>query len=223
MAFPVHPLSIFDTSFFNYPHLECAAHIIRIGKAFSAHPLFQDVPPGVPPGLEITDFGTRYHDVSYAVMNGAPGKKAERDAIREEALLATSLALNWAGMRYLREKNFELISDLGVDHKKKPQPRSTTPTLLGAPDKLKLEHGRISGTLHLLLGKVQGAATYIVQACQGDPNDESAWTKEWQFTKVKGGVELTGLEPGKVYYIRVRCLGHAGLGPWSHYVHLMVT
>ncbi|WP_129126540.1 fibronectin type III domain-containing protein [Geomonas oryzae] len=223
MPFAFHPLSIFDTSFINYPHLECATHIIGIGEALIAHPLFQEVPAGAYHGNEIKILGTRYHDLTYAVMTGASGKKAERDAAREEALLATCLTLNWAGMRYLKEKNFELISNLGVDHRKKAAPRSTTTVLIKAPDKMKLEHGKISGTLRLVLGKVEGAVTYFVQACQGDPNDEAAWLKEWQFTKIKGGVELTGLEPGKIYYIRVRCLGHAGYGPWSTYVHIMVV
>ena len=77
--------------------------------------------------------------------------------------------------------------------------------------------------MRFLLGRVTGAVTYIIQACQGDPNDEAAWVKEQHFTKIKGGVEVTGLEPGKVYYFRVRCLGHAGLGPWSTYVHIMVV
>jgi len=224
MVPPLYPISVFDISFFNSPDLECASHIIGIGHAVSAHPLYQDMPPGIPRGPEIVEMGTRYHDVTYAVMTGAANRKGERDIAREEAVRATSLVLNWAGMKYIMEKNFELISNLGADHKKKSPPRTVSPAaLLGAPEKLKLEHGKISGTLHLVLGKVNGAVTYIVQACQGDPNDEASWNKEWQFTKIKGGVDLTGLEPGKVHYVRVRCLGHAGLGPWSSYVHLMVT
>lgn len=222
MPLPFNPISIFDTSFFNLPHLECATRIIGIGEAFSVHQHYQEMPKGVSHGSEIKSLGVRYHDLTYAVMTGALGKKAERDAAGEEAKLATSITLNWAGMRYLREKNFEYITNLGVDHKKKAPARSTTPVLVGTTDKIKVEHGKISGSLHLFLGKVDGAITYIVQVCQGDPNDESAWGREWQFTKIKGGVELTGLEPGKVYYIRVRCLGHAGLGPWSSYVHIMV-
>lgn len=222
MPATTNPISIFDISFLNSPHLELASHLIGIGDAFIAHPLYKDMPEGVPHGTEIKEIGTRYHDLTYAVMTGSSGKKAERDAYREKAVLTASLALNWAAMRYLRENDFELITNLGVDHKKKPQPRNITPVLIDAPGRVDLIHGKNSGTLRLLLSRVQGAVTYIVQACQDNPNDEAAWTKEWQFTKIKGGVELTGLEPGKVYYFRVRCLGHAGLGPWSTYVHIMV-
>jgi hypothetical protein len=219
----INPISIFDTSFFNAPHLELATHIIGIGEAFKAHPHYQEMPSGVPTGAEITEVGTQLHDLTYAVMTGAGAKKTERDACREKAVLATGLALNWAGIRYLRENNLEYVTNLAVDHKKKPQPRSSTPVLIGAPGKVEVSHGRTSTTAHLNVSKVKGAFTYFVQACQGDPNDEAAWTREWQFTKIKGGLELTGLEPGKVYYFRVRCLGHAGLGPWSTYVHIMVT
>ena len=223
MPTTIYPINVFDTSFINLPHLELAAHVIGIGDAFIAHPLYKEVPEGVPHGTEIKDVGTRYHDLTYAVMTGASAKKPERDAYREKAVLTASLALNWAAMRYLRENNFELITNLCVDHKKKSQARNTTPVLLDAPGKVELVHGKNIGTVRLLLGKVPGAVTYIVQACQGNPNDEAAWTREWQFTKIKGGVELSGLEPGTVNYVRVRCLGHAGLGPWSTYVHIMVV
>lgn len=223
MPAAINPLRVFDISFLNSPHhLELASHVIGIGDAFIAHPLYKDVPEGVPHGTEIKEIGTRYHDLAYAVMTGTTAKKAERDAYREKAVLTAALALNWAAMRYLRENDFELITNLGVDHKKKSQPRNITPVLIDAPGRVDLIHGKNSGTLRLHLSKVQGAVTYIVQACQDNPTDEAAWTKEWQFTKIKGGVELTGLEPGKVYYFRVRCLGHAGLGPWSTYVHIMV-
>ena len=218
----INPISIFDTSFFNSAHLELATHLIGIGDAFIAHPLYQQVPDGVPHGTEIKEVGTHYHDLIYAVMSGTSAKKAERDAYRAKAVLTASLALNWAGMRYLRENNFALITDLGADHKKKPQSRSTTPVPIGSPDKLDVTHAKNSEAVRLGISKVTGALIYYVQGCQGDPNDEAAWTKEWQFTKIKGGVELTGLEPGKVYYFRVRCRGHAGLGPWSTYVHIMV-
>jgi hypothetical protein len=224
MPGPINPINVFDTNFMNAPHLELASHVISIGEAFIAHSLYTEVPPGVPHGTEIKDVGTRYHDLSYAVMTGVSGSKSERDAYREKAVLAISLALTYAGMRYLRENNFELITNLGVEHKKqKSQTRHTAPSEIGAPDKVQLVYGNNSGTLRVLFPKVPGAILYYVQACLGDPNDEAAWNKEWQFTKIRGGVELTGLEPGKVYYFRVRCLGHAGLGPWSAYVHIMVV
>lgn len=222
MPVPINPISFFDTSFIYFPHLELATHIMGIGDAFIAHSSYQEVPEGVPHGTEIKEAGSHYHDLTYAVMAGDTGKKAERDAYREKAVLNATLALNWAGMRYLREGNFELISNLGVDHKKKTAPRSTTPVQVDAPGKVSVVHAKKSSAVHFALGKVPGAITYYIQACQGDPNDEAAWSKEWQFTKIKGGVEISGLEPGKVYYFRVRCLGHAGLGPWSAYVHIMV-
>lgn len=218
----LNPISVFDTTFINLPHLELATRVIGIGDALIAHSEYQVVPDGIPHGTEVKAAGARYHDLTYAVMTGDTGKKTERDACREKAIMMASLALNWAGIKYVRENKLEYITNLAVDHKKKTATRNTAPVLIDAPAKVDVLHAKISGSLRLVLRKVQGAVTYIVQACQGDPNDEAAWTKEWQFTKIKGGVELSGLEPGKVYYIRVRCLGHAGLGPWSTYVHIMV-
>ena len=74
------PINVFDTSFLNRPHLEVASYVIEIGDAFTSHKLYQQMPEGVPHGTEIKDVGTRYHDVTYAVMAGDHGKKAERDA-----------------------------------------------------------------------------------------------------------------------------------------------
>jgi len=224
MPGPINPISVFDTNFLKASHLELARHVISIGEAFIAHGLYKEVPEGIPHGTEIKEVGTRYHDLSYAVLTGASGSKSERDAYREKAVLAISLALTWAGIRYLRENNLELITNLGVEHKKKAQTRHTTvPGEIGAPGPVELVYGNNTGTLRALFHKVPGAILYYVQACLGDPNDEAAWNKEWQFSKIKGGVVLTGLEPGKVYYFRVRCRGHAGLGPWSTYVHIMVV
>ena len=222
MPVTIYPINVFDTSFINLPHLELATYIMGIGDAFIAHSLYQEVPEGVPHGTEIKDAGTRYHDLTYAVMTGVSAKKAERDAFGEKAVQTATLALTWAGMRYLREGNFELITGLGVDQKKKPQPRTTTPVSVDAPGKVEVIHAKNSGAVRILLGRVTGAVTYMVQICQGDPNDEAAWGMEQHFTRIKSGLDLTGLEPGKVYYFRVRCLGHAGLGPWSAYVHIMV-
>jgi hypothetical protein len=218
----IYPINVFDTSFIHLPHLELATHLVGIGDAFISHPLYQQVPVGVPHGTEIKDAGTRYHDLTYAVMTGSTAKKAERDALREKAVLTATLALNWAGMRYQREGNFDLITNLGVDQKKRTPPRTFAPVPISAPANVEVIHAQNSSTVRILLRRVPGAVTYIVQACQGDPNDEAAWNKEWQFTRLKGGLEVSGLDPGKVYYFRVRCLGHAGLGPWSNYVHIMV-
>jgi len=219
----IYPIAVFDTSFINLPHLPLATYLIGIGDALIVHPLYQDMPEGMPHGTEIKEVSTRYHDLTYAVMTGASAKKAERDAYRDKAVQVTSLALNWAGMRFQRDGDLKWISNLGVDQKKKAAPRASVPVPVGAPDKVKVSHAKNSSALHFDLGKVPGAVTYYIQACQGDPNDESAWNKEWQFTRIKGGVEISGLEPGKVYYFRVRCLGHAGLGPWSTYVNIMVV
>ena len=65
--------------------------------------------------------------------------------------------------------------------KKESQTRTTTPVPTDAPGKVDVVHAKNSAAVRITLGRVPGAVTYIVQACQGDPNDEAAWTKEWQF------------------------------------------
>jgi hypothetical protein len=57
---------------------------------------------------------------------------------------------------------------------------------------------------------VLGAQSYIVE-CSQDPN--GPWTQAAITTR--SSHTLTGLTSGKKYWIRVRGVGAAGLGPWS--------
>ena len=217
-----NPIDIFDLSFLQWPHLELALRVITFADALSVHPGFQEpFPPTVPDSKELKETGIHYNALATAVSSGDHSKMPERDAFRPQAVQQLALTLTWAAMRSCRENNLSLITNLGVDPKRKIQSRSTTHELVGAPKDPKVKHGQISGTVTIDVPKVKGAVTYIVQACQGDPTKEESWSNEWQSAKCKG-IQATGLEPGKIYYFRVRCFGHAGHGPWSAIVSLMV-
>lgn len=216
-----NPIDIFDMTVLTLPHIELANVTIGVGDAILAHPDYQEAgPPTVPDGHELKETGISYNALNTAVKAGDNSKKAEREALREKTVQQLVLALTWAAMRSVRENKPSLVANLGVELKKKGQSRSSIHPLVGAPKDPDVKHGPKSGTVLLNVTKVPGAVTYIVQACQGDPSREESWSHEWQFIKCKGN-EVTGLEPGKTYYFRVRCLGHAGHGPWSSIVSLM--
>lgn len=216
-----NPIDIFDTSFFKLPHIELAILIINIADAFAVHPGFQiPFPSTVPDPKELNDIGTHYNVLSIAAKSGDRGKMAERDAFRPKAVQHSALMLTWAAMRSLRENDPSLISNLGVEPKKKAQSKNRTHSLVEAPKGIQAIHSRFSGAVTVSVAKVPGAILYMVQACQGDPTKDESWSHVTQSPTCKG-IEMTGLEPGKMYYFRVRCYGHAGYGPWSAIVSLM--
>jgi hypothetical protein len=217
-----NPLEIIDMSCLSLPHVPLATRIISVGEALAVHPGFQkEFPPEIPGPKELKETGTMYSVLNAAAESLDRGKVAERDAFREKAKEDLALTLTWVAIRAVREKNRSLIANIGVEPKKKAQPRTTAHSLVDAPKALQVKHGEVSGAVTVTVGKVKGGVTYIVQACQGDPTKEESWTGEWQSPKCRG-IQLTGLEPGKIYYFRVRCFGHAGHGPWSAIVKLMV-
>ena len=216
-----NPIDSIDMSFLKWPHVELANRMMTIADAFAVHPGFQETcPPTVPNAQELKEIGTHYNVLATAALSGDRGKMAERDLYRQKAVQVLGLSLTWAAMRASREDNPGLIANLGVDQKKKAQSRSTTHALPGVPKDVHVKHGPNSGTMILNLPKVTGAVIYIVQACQGDPSKEESWSLEWQFASCKG-MQVTGLEPGKLYFFRVRCFGHVGHGPWSSLLSLM--
>lgn len=219
-----NPIDPFDLKVLTLPHFGLANAVITVADAISVHPGFQGTdafPPTVPAPKELKETGTHYSVLCTAAMTGHRGKMAERDAFRPIAVQQLALTLTWAAMRSVRENDPSLIADLGVEHKKKVQSRSTSHTLVGAPKDPQVKHGPVSEMVLVSVGKVKGSVMYIVQACQGDPTREDSWTLEVQSAKCKG-IEMRGLEAGKVYYFRVRCFCHAGHGPWSSIISLMV-
>jgi len=217
-----NPIDIVDTSVLTLPHLELSNYIISLADAVAVHPGYQqDFPSTVPDSKELKETGTHYNVLSNSAKSGDSGKRAERDAFRPKAVQSAALLLTWAAMRSIRENDPSLIANLGVAPKKKGRTRSKNHALVEAPKEVQVKHSQVSGKVILNVSKVKGSATYLIQACQGDPTREESWSLEWPSTNCRG-IELTGLEPGKLYHFRVRCFGHAGHGPWSSIVSLMV-
>lgn len=217
-----HPLlDVMDLNFRPLTHFELANKIITIADAIAVHPGFQEpFPAAVPTPKELKDLATQYHALVNAAQSGDRNKIAERDALRPKTELNAALTVQWAVIRSLRENNPGLIANIGVEQKKRVTTRNLHPGLVSAPVNIAARHGQVSGTIALYVGKVQGAVTYEVQICQGDPTQEQSWSDAAKSAHCRN-IEIKGLEPGKMYNFRVRCFGSSGHGPWSHVVSLM--
>lgn len=89
----------------------------------------------------------------------------------------------------------------------------------GAAASLQAKHGPERGTIILKATGITGAKSYDVWITDGDPTVE----KNWRHFEVFGTsrMVLKNLEPGRLYSFRVRGIGGAESGPWSHYISLM--
>jgi len=191
-----------------------------IADALKVHNDYQNLPEEVPNSEKFRDLANRLTEAVKAAQYGDSQKKAERDAIRVEGEEAAVALANWAVIRYLATKDSGLLANLGIALKK-PAAKNLNQASVTAPQ-VKAKRGKISGTVILSSPKVPGCASLEVQFCQGDPMQEQSWSAGEHFPHCSH-MELTGLELGKMYHFRVRCLGNNGHGPWSAIVSLIVV
>jgi hypothetical protein len=219
MAYP--PLDPFDLRFATWPHLKCGNKIVTIADAFLHHPGYQGpFPENIAHPQAVKTQATEFIGVSNAAESGDRNQKALRDALRPKAVSNTMVLLQWAAMRSVSENDPSLISNLGVDLKKKPSIRSSSQSVVAAPAEPKAKHGAVTGDVDLAVAKVPNAILYVVYACLGDPSVEESWFQVAESNRCR--MVIKGLQEGKAYYFRVKCRGPAGYGPWSSAVRLMV-
>ena len=210
----------FYLNFRNMSNSKFILYLAGIADALEVHPGYQNLPPDVPNSGKFRDVENRLILGEKAAQYGDSQKKAERDAIRAEGEeIAVALA-NWAVIRYLASKDPSLLANLGIEIKK-PATKKAQQASDTAPSNVKATHGKVSGSAVLRCGRVQGYASLEVQYCLGDPTQEASWGLGVHFPHCSH-MELTGLEPGKMYHFRVRYLGNNGHGPWSAVISMMV-
>jgi hypothetical protein len=111
----------------------------------------------------------------------------------------------------------ELLHSLGLNMKRMPVKRAIPLPML-AP-LLTVTQGEKSGFLAGKVVKCPGAQMYLVQITDGDPTVEANWVRVDIFRKQN--FEVGNREPGKTYYLRARCYGSSGTGPWSAIVTII--
>jgi hypothetical protein len=216
-------LDIIGLNLRNMPHLELGHFVVGLADAFAAHPDYQApgaIPPPLPQPDVLRQFGVNHINATRAAEGCDRYKVAERDALRPTTELYPTMMVQWAVIRSVSENNPALIANLGLQPKIQSV-RSSVPATVTAPQKVTAKHGKGPGTALINTGKVPRSLTYDVGICQGDPSSEESWSTVGPFDHCRN-MELTGLEPGKVYYFRVRCFGAGGLSPWSAIVNLRV-
>jgi len=136
-------------------------------------------------------------------------KLAQRNALTAELKKMLKGALQYVELA--AQGNAELMHSLGLTMKRVPV-RRAAPLPMLAP-LLTVTQGTKSGSLEGRVVMCPGAKMFQVQITDADPSVEANWVKVDIFSKQF--FEVGGREPGKTYYLRARCYGPSGTGPWS--------
>lgn len=217
----IHPLmDIVGVNVREMSHVELGNFAIDLADAFARHKDYQDenaIPKPLLKPEQLRQAGINHLAVSKAAESGDRFKKAERDASRPLVELHSSMLMHWAAYRSVSENNPALINELSLPPK---QTKASTHVEVTAPQNPKAKHGK-SGAILISVGRVSGAMAYYVGICKGDPSQPNCWSTIGPFHKSQN-MEISGLEPGQLYYFRVYCSGPSGQSDWSSIISIRV-
>ena len=160
---------------------------------------------------QLTAAYTAYEETYHEALTRDTNKIAQRNATRQTLTdilkrLALSLELMAQGdVAALATTGFELRHDIV---------HTNSNELLPAPSDFRVTHGQLSGTFDVHVAGLAGAGSYEVHIAEDNPNLESNWRHA--ISSVNSlHIIVTGLTPGKNYWLRIRGLDSNGGGVWS--------
>lgn len=116
---------------------------------------------------------------------------------------------------------FKAHGDLAAQITSGFEPRTPPNRIMHLPPPASIQPMRSDyvGNILLKWGAVHGARTYQVEVNALGADNEDAWTLSVSTTRRR--TEVSGLVPGKFYWLRVRAIGAAGVGGTSMVVSAM--
>ena len=220
------PVDQLDTHFVDLSPLEYIVILGTFADLLIAHPFFRDNWPSyLTHPLQLKDDLKAYGEAADAVMADGGRKNLQlRDDLRTSTHSSVVFMAQYVVMRSVSEKDPSFLTSVGLKPKKRAKKTTTKSQTasLGVPPNLDVKRDPdVSGGVLLTWGKVVGAGTYEIDTCTGDPTLEESWYFGGQF-KTCRNIRLSGLEPAKQTYFRVRCHGAGMPGPFCQYVGLFV-
>jgi hypothetical protein len=207
------------------PHLEFGHWVVSLGDALAAHQGYQGegaIPPPLNDGPATRQLGTSFLTVNAAAETKHVDRVKEREAMRPVVELHAASTAQWTVMRAALENNPSLIANLPLPFKKEPTSKGIGSTAITSPQNPRAKHGPPNSVL-ISTDRVERARTYDVGICSGgaDPTQEASWSMLGPFDHCRN-IEIGGLEPGKLYYFRMRCFVAGSYSPWSEMVSIRV-
>jgi hypothetical protein len=187
----------------SWPDKKLATEAVKIKTAITDNEYFPVITPSA------ADYSTAV-DAYVAQLGKATGTRDvnavdQKNARRRELIaltvtLGTSCSLNANG-------DLEMLRSTALPLRKKAQAR-----ILGKPSNFRCTNGINPGELLLKVDTMAGAASFSFTYTEFPPTETSAWTT---VTSSKSTCTLTGLTPGKKYWIRVAAIGTKGQMVWG--------
>ena len=203
---------------------DTVVRLVTVADLVSAHPGYQEkFPDEVPGPPRWRELAVELRQADQEAANKDHLKVALKVEKHQECVIALTIFAQFAVMKTIKYKDTSYIDNIGFDRKKKNAGNSKAMNHgpLGAPKTFSVRHGPESRSLVFKVSKLKGAAHYDIHLCLGDPNNEDSWSLAATFVNTRNML-IDGLEPGKVYMFRVRCLGPSGFGAWSNVIKIMV-
>lgn len=196
------------------------SQVERIVTAMTGNTAFPEPwPANVPTLAQIQADLAAFQAEATATSAGDRTRIATRKAARSK--LQSDMTLLAYYLQSASQGDETLLSSTGFPLRA-PVVQARIADVPAAPTDFLLTRGPLSGTLMARVRRVPKAGSYDAQVTAADPTVEANWTAAGSF-KNSSRIELSGLTPGKVYYVRVRALGSGGPGAWTIPASLMVV
>jgi hypothetical protein len=201
--------------------------VVKLGTVadlVSVHEGYQDpFPKEVPGPPRFRELAVELHQADLEAANKDRLKMAKKVEKQTEAVVSLTIFGQFAVMKAIKYNDTSYLDNIGLDRRMNVVSlKSALHEQVGTPEIFTVRRGSVTGRLVFKVSAVKGAAHYDIYSCCGDPNDEGSWSLADTFVNTRD-IHLDGLDPGKVYYFRVRCLGANGFGPWSTTIKIMVV
>jgi len=208
--------TMLSTNFTGWNAPKVTGYIRKFVAKLTGHPDFPEPWPGWVASLkQLTEKSIALDTADLDAESRDKYKVAHRNALNED--LKKDLKGSIQHVELVAQGNAELLNSLGLIMRKVPVRRKAPPVML-APQ-LTVVQGKASGTLSGKVIMCPGAKMYLVQITEGDPTVEANWERIELFSTQD--FLVTGKTPGKTYYLRARCYGRSGTGPWSAIVTII--
>jgi hypothetical protein len=209
-------LPTLSTNFTGWNAAATVAYARKFVAKLTGHPNFPEPWPSWVASLgQLTEKGNALEAASLEAESRDTFKVAQRNALNKD--LQKDLRSSILHVEMVAQGNLELITSLGLNQRHAPIKRRTPLPML-APQ-LTVTQSKKSGFLDGKVVMCPGARMFLVQITDGDPSVEANWVRVDIFSKQL--FEVGGREPGKTYYLRARCYGPSGTGPWSAIVTII--
>jgi hypothetical protein len=201
---------------------EFLAKAQRIKVALTSEPaltLFPDPWPATYPSrAQLVAAYTAYETAYDAAGDGGKTARDARDQKRRDLEKVLRDVAPYFEVVAKAANDITVLDATGYDRRQPPVP---APNPLPAPG-LKLSRNGMSGLLVASADRIRGGDSYEAQLCTGDPANEENWKHAVTSTRCRD-IQLTGLTPGRLYYVRLRAVGGRGPGAWSDIAQMMAT